>query len=605
MVRPVRLLVAFAAIALPVSATAQAAPAARSARIGDIRYDVRFDAATAELHALDVTMRFTAGSRRAVLLSFPAWTPGAYEISNFARNVSAFDARGADGVLRWDKVDPDTWRVFPGAAGEVAVSYRFMADTLDPAMSWSRRDFLMLNGTNIFPYPEGQPFDFAATVTVRTEADWRVTTAMGAVPGETHTFSQTSYHDLVDMPLFVGRFDLDSLWNDGRWDRLASYPAGILKDEARGALARQIGAMIRVQSDVFGDTPFDSYTTLLIFDDAAMGGRALGHQNSHVGVYNPRFIGNPVLPLVTGHEIFHAWNGKRLRPAALVPYRYDAGQPTPWLWVSEGISDYYADLTLTRSGIVPPELFLNITNGKLFHVESAPPVALEDASLSVWIHPTDGTDGLHADKGSLAGLLLDILIRDASDNRGSLDSVLRELYASTWMKDQGGFTADDWWSAVSRAAGDHPFDEFRTRYVGGREPLPWATVLPLAGMRLVADTTREPRIGVQTGTDESGVRIMLVQPESMAAEAGIKPGDYLVSVGGVPVDDPSFGARYRLRYATTEAGTPLDVIVRRGDETVTLHAGLRFYERIENSIVFDPEASGKPLRIRESMLLAK
>ena len=58
--------------------------------------------------------------------------------------------------------------------------------------------------------------------------------------------------------------------------------------------------------------------------------------------------------------------------------------------------------------------------------DPAPAVALEDASLSTWIHPTDGTGYLYYPKGSLAGFLLDLYIRDASDNAAGLDAVMRD-----------------------------------------------------------------------------------------------------------------------------------------------------------------------------------
>ena len=104
-------------------------------------------------------------------------------------------------------------------------------------------------------------------------------------------------------------------------------------------------------------------------------------------------------------------------------------------------------------------------------VAAAPATALEDASLTTWIGPIDGTQYLYYPKGSLAGFLLDIMIRDASDNRRSLDDVMRELYRSTYKKGRG-FTAADWWSAVSRAAGGRSFTEFNAKYIDGREPLP-------------------------------------------------------------------------------------------------------------------------------------
>ena len=99
-----------------------------------------------------------------------------------------------------------------------------------------------------------------------------------------------------------------------------------------------------------------------------------------------------LLASITAHEMFHSWNVKRLRPVEMVPYRYDAPEPTTLLWVSEGITDYYADLALLRGGIIDSTVFLNLTDGKRQHTYDVPPIALEDASLSTWIHPTDGTD---------------------------------------------------------------------------------------------------------------------------------------------------------------------------------------------------------------------
>src|SRR5207247_457111 len=81
----------------------------------------------------------------------------------------------------------------------------------------------------------------------------------------------------------------------------------------------------------------------------------------------------------------------------------------------------------------------------------ARPVSLEDASLSTWVHPVDGTGYIYYPKGSLAGFMLDIMIRDASDNRQSLDNVMRELYTTAYKQGRG-FTREAWWSAVSRAA---------------------------------------------------------------------------------------------------------------------------------------------------------
>ena len=107
--------------------------------------------------------------------------------------------------------------------------------------------------------------------------------------------------------------------------------------------------------------------------------------------------------------------------------------------------------------------------GKATTVADAPPTTLEDASLSTWIHPVDG-----------------------SNNARSLDDVMRQLYQSTYKKGRG-FTGADWWGAVSKAAGGRSFVDFNARYISGRQPFPFDQVLPLAGMRMISDTVRDPR----------------------------------------------------------------------------------------------------------------
>src|SRR3954468_4181456 len=441
-----------------------------SVPISNLRYELTFDSVTARQRTVSVAMSFDVTGRGPVLLSLPAWTPGAYEISNFSRWVSGFSAGAAGKGLRWDKLDYDTWRVQPGGAKTVMVRFDYRADSLDNAMAWATPDFLLFNGTNLLPYAEGRGFDFPATVTIKTQPGWKVATGMK--PGGTpRVYRESNYHDLVDMPFFVGRMDYDSMQVAGRWTRLATYPAGAMPDSSRKRLWDQISRMIPAESAVFQETPWSTYDVMMIFDPRYPGASALEHQSSHVGIYNQGIIGNPLLVSITAHEIFHAWNVKRLRPADMWPYDYHQAQPTPWLWVSEGITDYYADLALVRGGIVDSAQFMTATAEKVQTVSEAPPTALEDASLSTWVHPTDGSGYLYYPKGSLAGLMLDVLIRDYSDNAMSLDDVLRELYQATYKKGRG-YTGNDWWPAVTKAAGGKSFTDFYGRFVDGRDPFP-------------------------------------------------------------------------------------------------------------------------------------
>jgi predicted metalloprotease with PDZ domain len=585
----------------PSPAPAQQTPAAPvSAPLGDIRYEITFDSITAQSRTLQVAMSFDVTGPGPVLLSFPAWTPGAYELSFFARWVSNFAPTADDKPLRWDKLDYDTYRVVPGGAKSVTVRFNYLADTLDNAMAWAKPDFALFNGTNVLPYPEGRGTNFPATVAIKTEPSWLVATGMQSVPQQPHTYREGNYHDLVDKPFFVGRMDLDSTQVAGAWTRLATYPAGALAGRARTETLAEIGKMIPAEAAVFGETPWPHYSVMMIFDSAYGGGSALEHTNSHVGIYSPGFIGNPILASITAHEIFHAWNVKRLRPADMVPYRYDRSEPTVWLWVSEGITDYYADLAILRGGIINERQFLGVTGDKMAKVADAPPTALEDASLSTWIHPTDGSQYIYYPKGSLAGFALDIMIRDASDNRRSLDDVMRELYRTTYKAGRG-FTGADWWGSVSRAAGGRSFADFAAKYVDGREPYPWAQVLPLAGLRIQTDTIREARLGISAGQDSAGaVVVRQILPGGAAEEAGVKAGDVLVAIGDIAITDPEFGSKFRERYGKDE-GKPLPIQVRRAGQTMTLTGTVRLVPRVESRLAVDTAAAPKAVRVREGI----
>lgn len=599
---PAAILLAF--LAAPIApAAAQRPPRPEvSAPISAVRYEVAFTRETAARRTLRVTTRFAVGGRDPVLLSLPAWTPGAYELSFFARHVSAFAASANGAPLSWDKVDHDTWRIVPAGAREVTVTFDYRADSLDNAMAWTRDDFAFFNGTNLFLYPEGRDLSFGAEVSITTDAAWLVSTGMQAI-GE-RRYQARNYHDLVDMPFFVGAIEVDSQRVEEKWVQLASYPRGALTGHDRVTFWEQVQRMFPPMTAVTGTSPHDRYVILTVFDSSVAGGSALEHANSHLGIYTPFIIGNTALPSITAHEIFHLWNVKRMRPADLVPYRYDQAQPTPWLWVSEGITDYYADLALLRGGVIDSTEFLEITTGKLGEVEAAPPVALEDASLSTWIHPGDGTAYLYYPKGSLAGLLLDILIRDASDNAAGLDAVMREVYGKV-TKEGRGFTGEDWWQAVTRAAKGKRFTDFNARYIDGREPLPWATTLPLAGLRLKVDSLREPRLGVLTALDSSGTRVVVtdLEPGGAAEVAGVRPGDELLSVGEIAVES-GFGPRFRQRYGRAE-GERIPVKVRRGGAELTLTLAVRLTVSTTRRIIPDPAASTRARRVRRGIFTGR
>jgi predicted metalloprotease with PDZ domain len=570
-----------------------------SAPVANVRYEITADSAALRSRQLVVTTRFTVHTMRPVLLALPAWSPGHYVLLWFASRVSDFSAVAEGRPLVWRKVDYQTWMIEPDKPGEITITFHYRADAIDRAVAWTAPNFAFFNGTNLFLYPVGRGFDWRAQVSVRTEPAWRVTTPMVST-GAPNEFMASNYHDLVDMPFYVGRFDLDSVRSADRWIRFALYPAGAMTPTRRDRTLGWLAKIVPAHAAVFRDVPFASYT-VFVRSDTIVNGGGLEHQSSQVDEVLRSQLDADLSGLYS-HEFFHAWNVKRLRPADLVPYRYDDAQQTTWLWVSEGITDYYGTLALSRTGIIDSTQAYAQVAGWIVSTESAPPTALSDASLSAWIPVQDASGGLYYPKGALVGFLLDVMIRDASDNRHSLDDVMRQLYDSTYKRGKG-FTPNDWWRAVSRnAAGrlTRDFADFDRRYITGRERLPLDSVLSLAGLRVERLTHHEPRFGLTTATDSGGVRITTIVPGGAAADAGLRVADVFVSVGDVPITNLDSFGQVRARYASTTLST-LPAVVRRGADTLTLPVPVRLVERAETRVVPSTTASDKAVRHRHSI----
>ena len=175
---------------------------------------------------------------------------------------------------------------------------------------------------------------------------------------------------------------------------------------------------------------------------------------------------------------------------------------------------------------------------------------------------------------------------------------MRDVYESTYKRGRG-FTRDDWWGAVSRSARNNSFADFERRHIDGREPFPWAQLMPRAGLRV--DEVRVPRLGIATTQDARGVLIEQVDPSSSAAAAGVRAGDYLLAINDLSVDDQGFGPRFRAMFANAQEGQPMTLRVRRGEQTLTISAALRLGPG-GVVVAADPSANARAVRIRNGIL---
>jgi predicted metalloprotease with PDZ domain len=540
-----------------------------------ISYRVSVGAGDRTIH-VSAELPVPAG-RDTFLVSLPAWTPGSYEILNFARYVHGFAAATPDGrPLFWDKLDKDTWRIATAGAREIVVSFATNPDSVALELCRIGSDFAFLNGADLFPYPEGAGFDFPVDVRFEVPAGWRIATGLapGSRPGE---YRAASYHDLVDSPTFLGHFALDSVVVDGKPIRLAIWPDTALTPAVWDSLGESLRRIAATEDRMMGGPPYADYTVFVYAPPEELpwaGG--LEHRNSQLDILSMEFLapdrrhgilGEFTRPLLA-HEFFHLWNVKRIRPAAMWPYDYAREQYTPLLWWSEGVTDYYADVTLARSGLWSDSAFVASASANAAQVESAAEiVSVEDASVDTWISPTWVDEAqYYYPKGALLGLMLDIEIRTTTANAHSLDDVMRALLADFWRQGKGFTTRDlldlirPWYPGV---------DDFYRRYIRGREPLPYERVLPMGGIAVAVRETRTPVVGVEMEKpQDGGVLVSAVAPGSLADLVGLQLGDVLLRVGDVPTTAPTWPAVFRARYAAA-AGRPIEVAFRHDGKEIT------------------------------------
>ena len=562
-------------------------------------YRVSVGTAAAE-HAFLVRAEFPVpAGRDTLLLSLPAWSPGSYEIQDYARYVHGFGASTPDGQsLFWDKLDKDTWRIATHGAKRVAVRFLTDPDSLALELSRAGPDFAYFNGTNLFLYPVGAGLDFAADVYIDVPDGWRITTGLTAT-GESGHFRAASYHDLVDSPTFLGRFALDSVTVDSRPIRFAIWPDSDLTPALWDTVADVLRRIATEQNRIMGGPPYDGYTVLVLAPPVEMdwaGG--LEHRNSQLDAISIGFfasdrrrgvLGEFTRPLLS-HEFFHLWNVKRARPAEMWPYDYARAQYTPLLWWSEGVTDYYGDVTLARSRLWTLDQFVAGMGANVAQVENAAEiVSAEDASIDTWIKPVWVDEAqYYYPKGALLGLMLDIRIREATGNVHSLDDVMRQLLADSWGRARG-FTTQDllgivrtWYPGV---------DDFYRSYVQGREPLPYAEVLPRGGIAVDQQESKVPVVGVSSEKDQDGGALVAsVAPGSLADAVGLQSGDVLLKVGDVATTGPMWPIAFRLRYANA-AGREVPVVFRRAGREISRSGTIRV--RIERSVRLrrDPAAT--------------
>jgi predicted metalloprotease with PDZ domain len=535
----------------------------------------------------------------------PAWIPGSYLLRDFARHVVRAEAKSGDESLDVVKTAAAEWCVRGPAQ---TLTFTITVYALDQSVrgSYLDRQRGYFNGPCVFVLPEGreaEPIEVALEPPPQPScAEWRVATAL--TPGALDergfgTYRADAYDELLDHPVEISDFESVEFDAAGVPHRLVI--AGRFESDL-DRIATDLAQICSTQIEFFGKpAPFAHYLFLGLAVGEGHGG--LEHRAStslifgrddlpKAGEAGPSRDYQRFLALAS-HEYFHTWHVKRTKPAAFMPYRLDRRNHTRLLWVFEGITSYYQDLLLLRSGVIGVSAYLQRLGEILTRVFRMPgrlKQSLEASSFDAWDvlyrpephHPN--TTISYYTKGALVALALDLKLRLDTAGRTSLDDVVRELWRRYGARSVG--VPEDGFERLAAELSGIDLGAFFASAVRGTEDLPLKELLAEFGVSLEMRATSGAddrggtarvangellSIGAQVRELAHGLELTSVLDGGAAERAGLNTGDVLVAIDRLRVT----GRNLARRLARFENGERVTATVFRGDELLEVGVVLK------------------------------
>jgi predicted metalloprotease with PDZ domain len=247
-----------------------------------------------------------------------------------------------------------------------------------------------------------------------------------------------------------------------------------------------------------------------------------------------------VLLSLAAHEVFHVWNVKRLRPAALRHVDLSRENYTDLLWFCEGTTAYYDELLVVRTGQQSHEAYLKSLAESIYQMRARPGSRVQsvaESSFDAWIKFNQPTpDDVNStvsfyESGALVSLLLDLELRRRSRNEASLDTLMRAMY-ETFPATGPGFETKDLIAMADRLSSSS-FEDFFQRYVYGVEAYPFESAFAAVALEMIPkDGAPKAYTGIQAQDDNNVCTVRAVLSDGPAYLAGVNPGDEIVTLNG-------------------------------------------------------------------------
>ncbi len=570
-----------------------------------IRYQIQPLAPEAHIFGVELTIAEPdAGGQQ---LTLPAWIPGSYMIRDFARNIVTLQATCSGAPVEVAKVDKQTWCCAP-CGGELVINYRVYAWDLSVRGAHLDSTHGYFNGTSVFLKVIGceeSPCDIVIQPPAGDGySDWRVATTL---PGKQAqhlgfgSYQAGNYDELIDHPVEMGRFTHASFDVYGTPHEIAITGRHNCDMDR---LCRDLKLICETHVDMFGELPqMERYLFQVMAVGDGYGG--LEHRSSTSLICKRGDLPQPGVDEITeeyrqflglcSHEYFHLWNVKRIRPERFKSADLSSEAYSRLLWAFEGITSYYDDLALVRSGLIDENSYLELLGQTITRVlrgSGRLKQTVQDSSFDAWIkfykQDENAPNSIvsYYTKGALIALSLDLTIRRDSAGEKSLDDLMRALWQRYGKPDIGvgesdvetlagevtGLDLTELFDRALRSTNDLPLGEILQQFAVGHEHRPAKNSKDRGGLRKETQQPRPtPDLAVIHKPDPAGAMLVSVMDFGPAREAGLSAGDILVALDGIRVTSENLDQL----LARTRVGDRLTAHAFRRDELMQFEVEMR------------------------------
>jgi predicted metalloprotease with PDZ domain len=467
-----------------------------------IHYEISL--AHPEQHTFHIKMTIP-DVKDSVTVQMPAWN-ALYEIRDFASHVREVKASNESGALPVEKLDKQTWRVT--GQGTITLQYDTFWDEPGPFSSQLNSEHAFINPAMILMYVPDRRSEKLGVSLVDRPLAWMASSPPGSIAcfqssanGVGCGIFETTYDALVDSPseIYTG---ISFVVTEGSAPIVAALHGKIEHPER---FKEKLANICQYELALMGGPPFNSYQFIFHIGEN-VGGGGMEHAN---GTAIAARSEEGALT-IAAHEFFHLWNVKRIRPASLEPVDYTKEQYTKSLWFAEGVTSTYEKYTLVRTGIWPKAHFYADLGHEISTLEASPAnvwQSAEQSSLDTWfekyaIYNQPDHSVSYYTKGAVIGVLLDLWIREQTNNTRSLDDMMRA------MNEQFGKTGKPYrdredLEAVCTQTAKASCKAFFDNFVSGTTPFPYDEYFGFAGLKIRRVVHSSAQIGTQTAFEIS------------------------------------------------------------------------------------------------------